>query len=358
MKTKFSGKRISSIIGIVPELESFFDDEVENYPFPAKQTLKLKKVMGYEKHRVVKPGTAASDLCIYGLDYLLGTGIIRKEEIGAIIVATTFPDHFIPPVSSLIQGHYQLPDDVVCLDISQGCVAFVIGLMEAFLILDHLETGKKALVFATDVLSKKVSKQDRNSYPLIGDGAGIAVVENDPSAKDIPFVLHNNGAMGKALIIPAGGSRMPSNAETAEMRDFNGDGNLRSLDNLTMDGTGVFNFVQSEVPPMINELLSDQDLSIEDIDWFLFHQPNKFMLRKLAEKIGIPYEKMPMNLVENFGNSSGATIPICLTFNLSEKMKENVYRCCLASFGSGLTWGAMIVELGNLDVCELLVSNC
>lgn len=357
MKTKFSGKRISGILGIVPENETFFDDEVDNYPFPAKQTLKLKKVMGYEKHRVVKPETATSDLCAFGLNYLLKNELITKDEIGAIIVATTVPDHFIPPVSNLLQGRFGLADDVVCLDISQGCVAFLVGLMEAFMLLDHLN-GKKALVFASDVLSKKVSKQDRNSYPLIGDGAGVAIVENDPNAPDIPFRLYNNGEKGKALIIPAGGSRMPCTAETAELRDEQGDGNLRALDNLTMDGTGVFNFVQTEVPPMIEELLASNNETIYDIDWFLFHQPNKFMLRKLAEKIGIPYEKIPMNLVENFGNSSGATIPICLTFNLGEEMKQNEYRCCLSAFGSGLTWGAMLVNLGKLNFCELLISDC
>jgi len=224
------------------------------------------------------------------------------------------------------------------------------------MLLEHME-GKKVLVFAADVLSKKVSRKDRNSFPLIGDAAGIAVVENYPDAGDIHTILYNNGGRGAALKIPAGGSRMPCTPETAILRDVDGDGNLRALDNLVMDGSEVFTFVQTEVPPMIEEILAYAGLCKEEIDWYLFHQPNKFMLRKLAEKLGVPYEKMPMNTVEEFGNSSGACIPVNITYNLADAMKREMSRCCVSAFGSGLTWGAMVMDLGEMDFCEMLLSD-
>lgn len=356
MKTIFHNKKIAGILSVVPQMTVRFEDEVENYTFPAKQTLRLQKVMGYKQHRIVKESTATSDLCCAGLEYMLEKGWIKKEEIGGVVVATTMPDHFIPPVSSIIHGKFGLEKDCACVDISQGCVAFFWGLLEAFMLLEHME-GKKVLVFAADVLSKKVSKKDRNSYPLVGDAGGIAVVENSPDAHDIHAVLRNNGGRGDALKIPAGGSRMPCTPETAVLNDLDGDGNLRALDNLVMRGADVFNFVQTEVPPLIEETLQFAGMGKEEIEWYLFHQPNKFMLRKLAEKLGVPYEKMPMNTVEEFGNSSGACIPVNITYNLADMMKDRLSRCCVSAFGSGLTWGAMTMELGEMDFCEMLVSD-
>lgn len=347
---------MSGLLSVLPETAVRFEDEVGNYTFPVKQTLRLQKVMGYKQHRIVKESTATSDLCCAGLEYILEQGWLKKEEIGGLVVVTTLPDHFIPPVSSIIHGKFSLSKDVACVDISQGCVAFFWGLLEAFMLLEHME-DKKVLVFAADVLSKKVSKKDRNSYPLVGDAAGIAVIENCPDAGDIHTILYNNGGRGTALKIPAGGSRMSCTPETAILRDVDGDGNLRALDNLVMDGSEVFTFVQTEVPPMIEDVLAYAGLRKEEIDWYLFHQPNKFMLRKLAEKLGVPYEKMPMNTVEEFGNSSGACIPVNITYNLADAMKREISCCCVSAFGSGLTWGAMVMDLGEMNFCEMLLSD-
>ena len=357
MKTVFHSKKITGLLSVVPENIVRFEDEVDNYTFPTKQTLRLQKVMGYKQHRIAKESTSASDLCCVGLAHILEQGWLKKEDIGGIVVATTVPDHFIPPVSSLIHGKFDLDEEVVCVDISQGCVAFLWGLIEAFMLVEHTP-DKKILVFATDVLSKKVSKKDRNSYPLIGDACGIAVVEQCEGAGDIYTILRNRGDIDGVLCIPAGGSRLAYSAETAELRDMDGDGNLRALENLSMKGSEVFNFVQSMIPPLIDDVMEYAGETKENIEWFLFHQPNKFMLRKLAEKLKVPYEKMPMNTVEEFGNSSGACIPVNITYNLSSAMKTKKQRCCISAFGSGLTWGAMVIDLGEMDFCEMLVSDC
>lgn len=357
MKLMFRDKKITGLLSVVPEKCIRFEDEVDNYNFPPKQTLRLQKVMGFKQHRVVKDNISTSDLCCAGLEYILNRHLIKKDEIGGIVVTSTVPDYFIPPVSSLIHGRFHMDEEVVCVDISQGCVGFFWGLIEAFMLLEHM-SDKKVVVFAADVLSKKVSKRDRNSYPLIGDAAGIAIVENKGNTGDVHAILRNRGDIDGVLKIPAGGSRLPCTRETAVLKDMEGDGNLRALDNLTMKGSDVFNFVQVEVPPLIEDVLKYAGADKEEIDWFLFHQPNKFMLRKLAEKLRIPCEKMPMNTVEEFGNSSGACIPVNITYNLAERMKEDSYQCCLSAFGSGLTWGAMIIEMGEMDFCEMLISNC
>lgn len=355
MQARFRGKRVSAILGVLPECESYFDDEVGNYDFPEKQTLRLKKVMGFQKHRLSKGTSTVSDFAVFGMDYILREGWISKDEIGAIVVVTLSPDFFVPHIGSIIQSECGLGTDILCLDIAQGCCGFLIGLMEAFLLLDHLD-GKKVVLVNGDVLSHKVSRRDRNDFPLIGDAVTLSVIENDGGSGDVFYEMHMDGSRGDALKIPAGGFRMPSTSETAELVD-QGDGNYRALDHIHMDGNGVFNFVQKEVPPLLAHMLETTGETMETIDYFLFHQPNKFMLQKLAEKAGIPKEKLPMDLVENYGNPSGASIPLVIAADLGEEFQSGMYKCCLSAFGSGLAWGGMILELGNMDHCGLVVSG-
>lgn len=355
MKRTFVGKHISGILSILPKKESYFEEELLNYTFTPSQSMRLKKIMGYEKHRIVKPSTATSDLCIYGLNLLLDQGYITREEIAAVIVVTITPDHFMPHVSSIIQGECHLPKNVLCMDIMQGCCGFLIGLMQAYMILEGAG-NKKVLVINADTLSKKVSKKDRNSYPLIGDAATITVVENDTSAEKIYYTMYMDGERRNALRIPAGGSRLPCSTETARMKE-DAEGNIRSQDNLVMDGSSVFTFVQIDVPPMLKEILQDAEVSKDEIDWFIFHQPNQFMLQKLAQKIDVPQEKLFSNIVSLYGNPSGASIPLTVTHNLGERMKHEEFLCCLSAFGEGLSWGAVITKMGEMDFCETVVSD-
>lgn len=352
MNFRYKNKKISGILSVLPKNEVKFDDEVKNYNFSEKQSMKLKKIMGYDRHRIVKEDTCVSDLCIFGLKHLIDEGFIHRDEIDALILITQTPDYFMPPTSNIIQGELGLKQDMICLDIKQGCAGYLIGLMQAFDLLNH-DSIKKVAVLNADVLSRKTSKLDRNSYPLIGDAASVTIVEKDSESSDIYANLKMDGKLSKALIIPAGGMKMPSTPETA-VSVMDDEGNYRSLNNLTMDGKAVFNFVQSEVPPMVDSLLEFSGYKKEDINYFMFHQPNRFMLQKLADKMNVSHEKMPNNIVENFGNSSGTTIPITITFNLGEKLIENSYDICLAGFGVGLTWSSMLMKIGKLDFCKII----
>jgi 3-oxoacyl-[acyl-carrier-protein] synthase-3 len=350
MNFTFRGKRLSGLLTVVPANEASFLEEMKHFNFPVGRSLKLKEVMGYDKHRLVEAGVCVSDLAVHGLQHLFSRGLLDPREIDALILVTQSPDHLMPPTSSIIQGRLALKQDMFCLDINQGCAGFVVGLIQALLLLEQPAVGKVILINA-DVLSRKTSPRDRNSYPLIGDAASIAVIERG----DLDSIIHANlkmdGTRNEALMIPAGGMRMPSTAATAAMEDV-GDNNLRAKDHLRMDGSAVFNFVQTEVPPMIDELLAAANSSVDAVDWFLFHQPNRFMLQKLAEKMRVSPAKMPSNIVERFGNSSGVTIPMAIVTNLSERLSAERFTVCLAGFGVGLTWGSMLLSLGPLGFCE------
>jgi 3-oxoacyl-[acyl-carrier-protein] synthase-3 len=310
------------------------------------------KVMGYDKHRIVDGPVCASDLVCFGMEHLFASGTLARDGCDALIVVTQSPDYIMPPTSSVIQGRLGLKQDVFCLDINQGCAGFLIGLFQAFSLLEQPAVRKVALV-NVDVLSRKTSPRDRNSYPLVGDAASVAIVERSPDGTPIHANIKMDGTRCEALIIPAGGLRLPCSAETAILED-DGEKNLRAKDNLRMDGTAVFNFVQVEVPPMIQDLLQTAQARMEDVDYFLFHQPNRFMLQKLADGMKVPYEKMPSNIVERYGNSSGVTIPMAIVHNLRERLLGGSIRACLAGFGVGLTWSSMLMRLGPLDFCELI----
>src|SRR4030095_16670958 len=137
MKLVFHNKKITGILTILPEREVKFDDEMGNYSFSVSKSMKLKMAMGFESRRVVDENTCVSDLCIHGLDYLFGNDLLKKEEIDALILVSQSFDYIMPPTSNLIQGHFQLKQDMICLDISQGCAGYLIGIFQAFMLLEQ-----------------------------------------------------------------------------------------------------------------------------------------------------------------------------------------------------------------------------
>ncbi len=352
LKFTYQNKRISGILTVLPAREVAFEEELENYNFSVAKSMKLKMAMGYNKHRIVEEGTNVSDMCVAGINYLVENNLLHKEDIGALILVTQSPEHFMPPTSNIIQGKLDLGTDVLCMDINQGCAGFILGLIQAYMLLDQ-PSIKKVVLMNADVLSRKVSKRDRNSNPLIGDAAAITIVERSAEPCMIHAVINMDGRGAYVLQIPAGGFKQPCNSETPVMHE-DANGNFRSAENLVMKGDEVFNFVQTEVPPMIEELLKETGKTPDQIDYYLFHQPNKFMLNKLADKIGVAREKMPANIVENFGNASGASIPTNISYNLGERLRAETFNVCFAGFGVGLTWGAIEQKIGKMDFNQII----
>jgi 3-oxoacyl-[acyl-carrier-protein] synthase III len=350
MKLQFGGARISGNLVVLPETERRFEDDVDNFDFPRERSLKLKQAMGYDRRRVAGPGTCISDLAVHGFETLRSRGWLDPQSIDALIVVTQTPDYWIPPTSCVIHGRARLRQDVVCLDVTQGCAGFVIGLMEAMNWLRQPSVRRVALVTA-DVMTRKISPRDRNSLPLAGDAAAITLVEADAAAAAVHARLRFDGTRSAALQIPAGGCRLPASAETAVLSDP-GDRNWRALDHLRMDGTAVFNFVMNEVPGQIEQLLADAGLGRDDIAWYFFHQPNPFMLRKLAERLRVPAERVPDWVTSTWGNSNSVTIPAVIAGTLKERALGEDVTCCLAGFGVGLTWGGLVMPIGRMQFNE------
>ena len=254
----FKNKRISGILTILPQKVVTFEEEMGNYSFSPAKCMKLKLAMGYKEHRIAERGQCSSDFCKYGLQYLFDNKLLEKNDIDALLFISQSADYYMPPTSNIIHGHFGLKHDCLCMDINQGCAGFELGLIQSFMLLEQ-PSIKKVVLMNADVLSPKVSDRDRNSKPLIGDAASITIVEKTDEDSTIYANIKMDGTGAFALNIPAGGFRMPSSSETAVMEQDEA-GNFRSKDNLVMKGDDVFNFVQREVPPMIEHLLGQAEL--------------------------------------------------------------------------------------------------
>jgi 3-oxoacyl-[acyl-carrier-protein] synthase-3 len=352
MKLSFKNKKISGILSVLPNNEVHFSDEIENYNFTKKQSIKLGKIMGYGTQRIAEKETSVSDLCVFGMNYLFEHQLLDKETIGALVLCTQTPDYFLPATSNVISGRLALGQDVISMDINQGCAGFEVGLMQAFMLLNTGSIDKVVLLNA-DVLSHKVSIKDRNSRPLVGDGASITIIENSTDNEAIEMFIKMDGTSALSLQIPAGGFKLPSSVATAKLIEDES-GNLRSLDHLVMKGDEVFNFVQTKVPAMIHEMFDALKIDKSYFDYYLFHQPNKFMLQKLAEKMKIPYEKMPNNISQKYGNGSSITVPLNVCENIGERALTNSFKVCFGGFGVGLTWSIIKWKIEKLDFCKII----
>lgn len=352
MKTTFNGKEITGVLTILPEKEYKYEDEIAKEPNENRRLKRLKRIMGYGKRRRAKETSTVSDMLVFGAKQLLAQGKIKREDIGAIVVVTLSQDYICPTVSSILHGELQLSNDVLCVDIPQACAGYVVGLMQSFMILEHMK-DKKVLLCTAETFNRVGKDEDPEYYyaPSGGDAANITIVKNSGDEK-IYYEFHQDGAQRDCLIIPDGGFRNPMTCEKIEKQIAKS-----PMTGVVMDGSAVFNFVQKEVPVLIHSILEDANLSTEDIDYYLFHQPNRFMLQKLAERIQVPYEKMPMDIVEKVGNCNASTIPTVMTEDLSDILLTKKTRCCLAGFGAGTTWAAIVMSIGNLDFCETIVSD-
>lgn len=353
MVTTFNDKRISSIYSVIPKNEADFMNEASNYSFSESQMKKLKKVMGFDKRRVALEGETVSDYAIYGIQQMLNVGVIKEEEIGAIIVTTTSPDYFIPPISNIIQGQFNFDLDTVCIDISQGCCGYIVGLNYAFMTLEHMQ-NKKVLLVSGDLLSFKVSKRDRASRPITGDAVTISVIENFKSVGPIYSALKNNGKAAFSVYIPAGGTKIPITPETMIEKEDEF-GNWRGLQHLCMQGDLVFNFIINDTPILMEEVLKVANEDINNIDYFICHQSSCFTLKKLRERLNVPKEKLPLDIVPIYGNSSSATIPVTLTHHYKDMYGEKEsQKIMFAAFGTGLSLGCVLMDVPKFDHCKFV----
>lgn len=305
----------------------------------------MQKVLsgaGIRNRRVAAPGICGSDLGFAAAKRLLETHDIDRESIDLLIFCTQSPDYWMPTTACILHERFGLTRKCAAFDVNLGCSQYIYGLSIAYSML-CAGTASRALLVTGDTMSHYVNPRDRAVVPLMGDAGSATLIGEVPEGQGfLKFELGTDGTGHRNLMIPAGGARVPISLETAVERE-DAEGNVRSQQNLYMNGVGIFHFAISTVPSAIRSVLDKASLSMDDIDLFLFHQANLYMLEYLMKKLKIPASKMHF-FVENIGNTSGSTIPLLLTDAWRAGRIRPGMKVLAIGFGVGLSWGATVMQ--------------
>lgn len=344
-----SGVKISGIAACVPPLEIYSKD-YEKFS-SGEQNLFIKTV-GVESRRMAEKGITTLDLCLKSAEKLISGLNWKKNEIQFLIFVTQSKDYFLPGNGTIAQDKLKLSKGCMAFDISLGCSGYVYGLSVAASIIKG--TGlKKGLLLAGDISTVNCSYNDKSTYPLFGDAGTATAIENTEDKGKWSFNLFSDGSGYDTIIIPDGGIRNLISKETSfENTDFEG-GISRTPLHLALKGLEVFNFAIKEVPQSVRELLNFEQKSIKDFDFFVMHQANRLMNETIRKKLGIEIERTPYSL-QNFGNTSSASIPLTLVSQLGKDLSQNKTSLLLSGFGVGLSWGNLLLSSNKIICPEVM----
>lgn len=325
---------IKDIVYYLPERVVTNEELVEE--FPEWSVDKIADKVGVLERHVAAPNETASDMAIKAAEVLFEKGVAQKGEIDFVLLCTQSPDYFLPSSACIIQDRLGLPTGCGALDFNLGCSGYEYGLALAKgLIMGGV--SKNVLLLTAETYNKYLHPRDKGNRTIFGDGASATVVSTEGFAEIGQFNLGTDGSGAKNLIVKTGASRIP---EKINDMTFDEGGNPHSSDYLFMDGQEIFMFTLVKVPKMLKAVLVANELQKEDIDLFVFHQANKYMLEHLRNKLKIEDEKFFVNIAK-VGNTVSSTVPIALCdARDAGKLKGNVL---LAGFGVGLSWGATVL---------------
>jgi 3-oxoacyl-[acyl-carrier-protein] synthase-3 len=295
----------------------------------------IQQRTGIKQRHIVDPGVATSDLASEAARAAIERAGLTPDQIDFIVVGTTTPDMAFPSTACLVQ-HRIGATHAWGYDLSAACSGFTYALTTAA---NMVGTGasKHALVIGADVMSSIIDYTDRTTCVIFGDGAGAAVVEASPEdgVGIIDFENYVDGGGGQALKMPGGGSRHPASHQTIDQR----------LHYVKQDGQAVFRFAVRNTEEACRRLLDRNHVSPDDIDLFVSHQANRRIIFAAAEKLGVPEKKVVIN-IEQYGNTTAATIPLALNTAVEDKRLKKGDLVLMVSVGAGFTVGAMLLRWG------------
>ena len=288
---------------------------------------------GIRERRIADKGTGASDLGAKAAQKVLEQRGIDASEIDLIVFATVTPDMFFPSSACLVQQKIGA-SRAWGFDLSGACSGFIYALTTAA---QFIQTGAhgKVLVIGADIMTSIINFEDRATCVLFGDGAGAVLLEPaDPGEQGIiDFSLRCDGSGGQYLYMPAGGSRIPSSAETVQ----------KKMHYVHQDGKNVFKFAVRGMVEISQEILERNKLDVHSIKLYIPHQANLRIIRSAMEKMGLDESQVAIN-IDRYANTTAGTIPICLSEAVeSKRIRANDY-ILMASFGAGFTWGSLLLR--------------
>jgi 3-oxoacyl-[acyl-carrier-protein] synthase III len=323
--------QIQSIVSIVPKSI----EVTKNLPFEHTELQKIIDSSGIEQKRIANKETSAAQLCKAAAKHLFEINEVDRNDIGVLVFVTQYPDFILPSTVHTLQHQLGLSEDTIAIQINEGCAGYIYGIHVAQSLL-ATSSKSKAFLLVGDTTSKVIDKNDQATRPLFGD-AGSATLIAKSEERMIKIKLGGDGVGEDDIKVNYGSFK-------------NG---FRNPPLLKMDGMNVFMFGISRVPKYIESFIAEFNIDKSKIDFVVLHQANKMMNERIIRKLNLPEEKALYSL-QNYGNTSNASIPLTLCLNLVDKISDKI--SILASgFGVGLAWGTMVFELDknvNLALIE------
>lgn len=321
--------KISKIEYYLPQLVlTNMDLEKE---FPEWSSERIREKVGISQRHISAENETVLDLAIQSSEKIFKE--YDRDKIDFILFCTQSPDYFLPTTACILQDKLGLRKNIGAMDFNLGCSGFVYGLAVAKGLI-VAGVAKSILLVTSETYSKHINPKDKGNRCIFGDASASAIIEKDENAGDYKFCLGTDGSGAENLMVKKGALRT----------DFTLNPNHEfDPENLYMNGPEIFNFTIEKIPGLVKETMDVNGLTMDDIDYFVFHQANSFMLNYLRRKTKIPTEKFYVNM-EKTGNTVSATIPIALKNMMDEGMLKKGDKILLAGFGVGYSWGATIVE--------------
>jgi len=345
---KYNNVGITALAAAVPA--NIIDNYAYTLHFPAEEVKEVVDKIGIFERRFAPPEMCSSDLCFAAAEKLFADNNVVRDKIDLLIFVSQTPDYRMPATSVILQHRLGLGKHTMAFDMNLGCSGFIYGMSVVYSLMERSGL-RKALLLDGETRSRVYSPKDRKTAFIFGDGGVAALIERDEKFGASFFSLNSDGSKEDMIKMDAGGYRNPSSVETLKEKVVDEHGNIRSDEHGYMNGSEVFNFLISEVPPDIKKILSYAETEKDHVDYFVFHQANDFMNSYLAKKLKLPKEKVPAT-IHKFGNTSSVSIPLTMASELQGKLDDK--KLLLSGFGVGMTWASCIINAKDLFISNLV----
>ena len=345
-KISFHGVGIKAVAACVPR--EIVSNKDLGYLIPEEEIEKTINNIGIVERRIADDDVTASDLCFKAAQQLMADNGIEPGSIDVLLFMSQTADYRIPATSCLLQHRLGLPRETMCFDISLGCSGYLFALSTAFAYAS-MDGINRVLLLDGETFSKIVNRRDKVDWPLYGD-AGTATLVEKGDYGDSTFMLNTDGSGEDTLKIHAG-MRHPITADSCVERERE-DGNIRTDLEVFMDGMDVFNFAISKVPKSIKQLLKETGRTIDEVDYLVFHQANRFMMDFFVKKLKFFPERVPHS-IDKYGNTSSASVPLTIASELVGRL-DGDHTLLMSAFGAGLSWGSAIMQMRDCKVSPVI----
>ena len=318
------------------------------YLIPEEEIQKTINSIGVRERRIADANVCASDLAYKAAEKLMEDNNIAPASIDVLLFMSQTADYRIPATAPLLQDRLGLPIDAMAMDLSLGCSGYVFALSAAYAYAS-LPDVHRVLLLDGETFSKIVNRHDKVDWPLYGDAATATLVEKGDFGESA-FILRSDGS-GRDAVIIRDGMRNPVTADSlVETKDVNGD--IHNGLEIYMDGMDVFNFAMKCVPKTIKEITEITGTTLDDIDWLVFHQANRFMTDFFVKKLMFNPECVPY-CIDRYGNTSSTSIPLTIASELHGKLHDG-NQIVMAGFGAGLSWGVAKVTMKGCKISPVI----